>query len=314
MDLHTTHAVIVPSDTPLGLNRAQLARAGFLARYRNDHTRRGYSIALNQWFRWCDQHGLDPLDAQRAHIELFARELELTGRLIVTVSGKLNALAGFYRMAFHDGLITVDPMAHVVRPKIKRVSTRESMTQHELARVLQVAETRGNATAYAFLCVLAYNGLRNSEATGIDVEHIGEDRGQMTARIIRKGGDRQDIAFSWITADAIKRLLLVHRTRSGPLFTTSTGNRLDRRSAARIVTRCVAEAGIGKHITPHSFRRTWCTLALDAGVPDRDVQIAGGWSDSRMVSYYDAAREDIRRGATVTHGVTAWVEAARAVA
>lgn len=312
MSAISERAELVTAEDQLG-SGAEFAAMAFLARYRNERTRRGYQISLRQWFGWCAEHRIDPLRARRPEIEMFARELEATGRMVSTVAAKLNALAGFYRLAFQDGLITVDPMAHVMRPKIQRVSTRESMTQHELARVLQVAERCGNVTAYAFCCVLAYNGLRNTEATSIDVEHLGEDRGQMTVRIVRKGGNRQEIAFSWITADAVKSLLKSHPTRTGALFLSGSGNRLDRRGAARIVKRAVVEAGIDKNITPHSFRRTWCTLALDAGVSDRDVQIAGGWSDSRMVGYYDAAREDIRRGATVTHGVTAWVEAARAV-
>ena len=45
----------------------------FLARYRVPQTRASYGLSLRQWFRWCGENGIDPLEATRAQIEMFAR-------------------------------------------------------------------------------------------------------------------------------------------------------------------------------------------------------------------------------------------------
>lgn len=65
-------------------------------------------------------------------------------------------------------------------------------------------------------------------------------------------------------------------------------------------------AGIEKRITPHSLRHTFTTLALNAGVPARDVANSRGDSDLRQVSYYDRDKDSLSRNAT--HMVAAFVD------
>lgn len=50
-------------------------------------------------------------------------------------------------------------------------------------------------------------------------------------------------------------------------------------------------------ITPHSLRRTFATLARDAGVADSEIMATGGWSSARMIDYYDMGRRGMRSGA-----------------
>lgn len=63
-----------------------------------------------------------------------------------------------------------------------------------------------------------------------------------------------------------------HGARRIALFTTSSGQRLDRSAAYRIVRRLAKRAGIEKTISPHSLRSSYCQLALDAGAALHDVQ------------------------------------------
>ena len=51
-----------------------------------------------------------------------------------------------------------------------------------------VAAGLGSALEHALISLLALNGLRVSEATGADVEHLGLERGHRTLTITRKGG------------------------------------------------------------------------------------------------------------------------------
>jgi integrase len=97
--------------------------------------RRGRPTACHcdNWFGWCAENGVDPLDATRSQIEIFARELEATGRKLATVASKLNALAGFYRYAVIDGVLDRDPMLNVRRPRVERVSSTQGLTRTEFA-------------------------------------------------------------------------------------------------------------------------------------------------------------------------------------
>jgi site-specific recombinase XerD len=109
----TPNAVLVRPDQIHARSRAEAHAMAFLARYRVPQTRASYGLSLRQWFGWCRENGIDPLDATRSQIEIFARELEATGRKLATVASKLNALAGFYRYAVIDGVLDRDP--HRVR-------------------------------------------------------------------------------------------------------------------------------------------------------------------------------------------------------
>lgn len=137
---HIAGAELITSTPRRGRTPSEEHALSFLARYRVELTRRSYEIALRQWFTWCETAGVEPLDATRTHIELFARELEVTGRQIATVATKLNVLAGFYKYAVIDGLIDDNPMLHVHRPQIQRISTTLGLTRTEFADVLRAAE------------------------------------------------------------------------------------------------------------------------------------------------------------------------------
>jgi len=49
-----------------------------------------------------------------------------------------------------------------------------------------VAAGLGLAAGHALISLLALNGLRVSEATGADIEHLGLERGHRTLTITRK--------------------------------------------------------------------------------------------------------------------------------
>lgn len=304
-DIHLTGGELLGPGSHRGYSRAEMHGMGFLVRYRNARTREHYALALRQWFGWCAAAGIDPLEATRTHIELFARELEMTGRSIATVGQKLTTLAGYYKYAVIDRLIDEDPMVHVARPQIPRQSTRLGLNRPEFANLLNAAEKAPHRD-HALICLLGLNGLRVAEVAGIDVEHIERYQGSLVANITRKGGKPQRIPMAARTAWQVEETIGV-RT-SGAVFLTRQGLRMDRRSIGRVVKRLCLDAGITKHITPHSLRHTFVTMALDAGVAERDIAISTGHADTRLVAYYDRGRDSIHRNAT--HNVSAYVQGA----
>ena len=119
-------------------------------------------------------------------------------------------------------------------------------------------------TEHALISLLALNGLRVSEATGADLEHLGVERGHRTLTITRKGGKVVTIPLAPRTARAID--LATGDRSDGPIFLAADGRRLDRHGAGRIVRRVACRAGIGKPVSRHTLRHAFITAALDAGV------------------------------------------------
>src|SRR5438552_15307592 len=293
MTTTTSPAALVPV-APVFTNTERLALAGFLAGY-SGLTRQAYELDLRQYASWCSQHHLRLFQARRADIECFARDLEARGRARATITRRLCTIAGFYRYAVEEDLLEHSPAAHVRRPRLDYDSHATGLDRNELGALLAAAGL-GPPAEHALISLLALNGLRVSEVTGADIEHLGLERGHRTLVITRKGGKVVTIPLAPRTARAID-LALGERTE-GPLFLAGDGRRLDRHGAARIVRRVTRRAGITKHVGPHTLRHAFITAALDAGVPLRDVQEAASHADPRTTMRYDRARGSLDRHAT----------------
>lgn len=293
-----------------GAPQEEIVALGFLARYRNP-TRDGYAMSIRQWFQFCYDHKVDPMKARRADIEMWIRKLDEVDHLKnSTMAGKLNAVCGMYRFAVRDGYLQASPGEYVRRPTVPRYSTTNSLTRSELLRVLDLGK-ESSPRDHALVCVLGLNGLRIGELCSLNVADVGRNAGYHTIKFIREKSNRQEaeVPLSPRTSHAVDQYL-AGRTNGALFLMRNPGSdewqRMDRRAADRVVKRLVKAAGINKRITPHSFRHTFVTLSLDAGVSARDVMNSAGHSDARMTAYYDRNKASMPRHAT--HFMSAYVE------
>lgn len=293
-----------------GAPEEEIVALRFLVRYR-EPTRSSYAMGIRQWFQFCYDHGIQPMKAQRSDLEMWLRKLDEVDQLKnSTMAGKMNAVAGMYRFAVRDGYLQASPAEYVRRPTVPRYSTTNALTRSELLRVLDLAK-ESSPRDHALLCILGLNGLRIGELCSLNVQDVGRNSGYHTIKFIREKSNRQEaeVPLAPRTSHAVEQYL--YGRTNGPLFLMRNPKgdewqRMDRRSADRVVKRIVKAAGITKRITPHSFRHTFVTLSLDAGVSSRDVQNSAGHSDPRMVAYYDRNKASMPRHAT--HFMAAYVE------
>ena len=192
----------------------RFALAGYLAGYRG-LTREAYTLDLRQFTGWCWSRSLQLFSVRRGDIETFARELETNGRARATVTRRLSTIAGFYKYAVEEELLDHSPAAHVRRPRLDYESHATALDRNEVGALL-VAAGLGPAPEHALISLLALNGLRVSEATGADIEHLGLERGHRTLVITRKGGKVVTIPLAPRTARAVD--LAFGERAEGPLF------------------------------------------------------------------------------------------------
>jgi len=226
------------------------ALAAFLAAHR-DQTRDAYALDLRQFAAWCQQHDLKLFAVRRADIECFARELEARGQATATVARRLSTVAGFCRYADEEGLLSPSPAAHVRRPRLDYESHATGLDRNEVGALL-VAAGLASAREHALISLLAINGLRVCEALGANIEAVGIERGHRTLTVVRKGGKTVVIPLAPRTARAID--LGIGERVEGPIFLATSGDRLDRHAAWRIVRRLARKAGINKPVGPHTLR------------------------------------------------------------
>jgi len=253
----STASTALATSQPAFTDAERLALAGFLAGYRG-LTREACTLDLRQFTGWCQARSLPLFAVRRSDIETFARELEAKGRARATVTRRPCTIAGSCKDAVEEELLEHSPAAHVRRPRLDYESHATALDRNELG-ALPVAAGLGPPAEHALISLFALNGLRVSEATGADIEHLGLERGHRTLVITRKGGRVVTIPLAPRTARAIE--LAVGERAEGPLFLAGDGRRLDRHGAARIVRRVTRRAGITRHVSPHTLRHAFITAA-----------------------------------------------------
>ncbi len=286
-----------PSPAAVSLLRGGMLRiavAGYLARYKGA-SRSHAESDLVSFLGWCAERDLDPLEATRPHLELYARWMqESRGLKPATVSRRLSILTGFYRTAVVDGILDTSPAEHVRRPKFSVDSPTLGLTHLQFEALLSVARDSTNRNDFALVAMLGLLGLRISEATGSDVGSLSEVHGHRVLTVRGKGDKTANVPLPPAVGRAIDRAI-GDRT-SGPILLNREGRRMDRHSATRRLHRLAEAAGIDlPRMHPHMLRHTFVTTMLDAGVDLRDVQIAARHSDPRTTMRYDRARNNLDR-------------------
>jgi integrase/recombinase XerD len=142
--------------------------------------------------------------------------------------------------------------------------------------------------------MLGLLGLRIFEATGANIEDLGEEHGHRVLRVCGKGTKIVLVPLPPAVGRAIDRATGSRGT--GPILLNSRGTRMDRHAATRRLRQLADTAGVRIARThPHMLRHTFVTTMLDAGVDLRDVQIAARHADPRTTMRYDRARQNLDR-------------------
>lgn len=146
----------------------------------------------------------------------------------------------------------------------------------------------------AILELLFSSGLRVSELTGLDKDHINLKRREFMVR--GKGQKDRPIFISPDAAKWIEHYLNRREDNVKPLFIRYSGSkqvdlsgnfhRLTSRSIQRIVSRYALLAGITKHVSPHTLRHSFATDLLMNGGDLRAVQAMLGHSNISTTQIY----------------------------
>lgn len=288
-------AIVLAPNTELPVeDRLHVAVAAYLARYK-DLSRKHAATDLRAFISWCQERGLQPLHAQRPHIELFVRWMQEQARYKPsTVSRRLSVVIGFYRTCVIDGVLEHSPADYVRRPHVPPESPTLGLSHLQFEAMLSTARDSSNPNDFALVAMLGLLGLRIFEATGADIQNLGESHGHRVLKVCGKGTKVVLVPLPPAVARALDRA--VGNRETGPILRSRTGHRMDRHCATRRLHQLAQQARVmTPRMHPHMLRHTFVTTMLDAGVDLRDVQIAARHADPRTTMRYDRARNNLDR-------------------
>ncbi len=279
-----------------------------MASLRSARTRRSYAADLLGWQAWLAERELELLAAGRVQVDLWVRTQQHAGAGDASVRRRLSGVDSFYRYCLTHDLVAGDPTAGVTRPRVDPDYTATVSLTRALIVAADADLGRSRRRSAAVIRLLLHNALRVDELLGADISDLGSDRGHQVLTVVGKGNRRAKVPLSPATLEAVHAYLDTRATgigetgwrgMGGPLLATTSGARVRPSQLWELVRRLAAAAGIGEwdRLSAHSLRHTGITMALDAGVPLRDVQDYARHRDARTTRRYDHSRDSLDRSA-----------------
>ncbi|WP_241005396.1 tyrosine-type recombinase/integrase [Nocardioides sp. zg-1228] len=180
------------------------------------------------------------------------------------------------------------PAEYVRRPHVPLESPTLGLSHLQFEAILTAGRHSANPNDFALVAMLGLLGLRVFEATGSNVQALGEARGHRVLTVHGKGDKTALVPLPPAVGRAIDQAI-AERT-VGPILLNRYGRRMDRHAATRRLRALARSANVTTaRMHPHMLRHTFVTTMLDAGVDLRDVQIAARHADPRTTAFMASA-------------------------
>ena len=246
------------------------------------NTALAYRSDLNGFARHLAGRGL--ADATRADVLEYLAARQRAGFESRSSARLLSALKGFYGHALRENWTAIDPTAQVDTPRLGR-RLPDTLTEQDVDRLLAApaVDRPLGLRDRAMLELLYATGLRVSELTTLTQGQYSAQ--QQLVRVVGKGG-RERLVPVGATATGWLARHLAAAAPSGYLFTGRGGRPMSRQAFWYRIKAYALQAGIHKHLSPHTLRHAFATHLLDHGADLRSVQLLLGHADLSTTQIY----------------------------
>ncbi len=189
-----------------------------------------------------------------------------------TVARKVASLKAFFRFLSARKLIKANPALLLRGPRVPE-RLPEFLTEDEMKKLIETPDNRSWQACRdrALLELLYATGIRVGELTSLAMKNLNIPGD--TVKVEGKGKKERIVPVGRpAMAALIEYLEKRPRKNAETVFLNKYGRPLSDRSVERLVDKYGKKAGIGRKITPHTFRHSFATHMLDRGADLRSVQ------------------------------------------
>jgi integrase/recombinase XerD len=183
-----------------------------------------------------------------------------------TVRRRLNSVKSLIAFAYRVGYVPFDVGKAIQPPADHQNLGEKVLTKVEIERIFAAA---GPTSRDGLMLRLLYvTGMRREELVRVQWSHFYEHEQGATLRVVGKGDKPRTVdvpAKLWVELDLL-------RGESEYVFASRQGGHLTPTRIYQIVRAHARGAGIDRGVTPHWFRHSTATHALNAGAPVHLVQ------------------------------------------
>lgn len=222
----------------------------------------------------------------------FLEQLQQQRKARNTVIRVVSTLRRFFQYLVQFGVIKDDPMLEVDSPK-KAQTLPDVLTVAQVNQLLSMPNTNQKLGIRdrAILETLYATGLRVSELVNLKLGDLHLPMNLL--QTIGKGDKERIIPISDVAVDWLNRYLTTTRValldgkpNTEFVFLNAHGRQLTRQAIWLMIKKYVNQAGIKRHVTPHTLRHSFATHLLENGADLRIVQELLGHSDISTTQIY----------------------------
>lgn len=248
---------------------------------------------------WLKQRDVELAQAARGDLLGYLGAQSGAGQKPRSVARLLSSIRRFYRYLVREGLRNDDPSRLIEAPKLGR-SLPDTLSETEVDELLNApGDSALGLRDRAMLELIYATGLRVSELVGLTMTQISLQQGLV--RVVGKGNKERLVPLGEEAQARIEQYLKFSRPElldgrpCDHLFVTGRRAGMTRHAFWHIVKRYAGQAGIEKHLSPHTLRHAFATHLLNHGADLRVVQLLLGHSDlSTTQIYTHVARERLK--------------------
>ena len=251
-----------------------------------------YSRDLKKFRSFLEKEDIPSFDrVNHGHIDLFLYRQKKEKLSATSISRNLTALRIFYRYLTQQGHIRQNPVELVDSPKLWK-TLPDVLSLDEVEKILSgpKGEDWHAQRDKACLELMYACGLRVSELIKLKLNEVDLEVGFI--KCTGKGQKQRVVPLGRKAKQALKKYLSEARpqiSKKGPapeIFLTRLGSGMTRQNFWKMVRHYVKQAGITKHVSPHTLRHSFATHLLERGADLRIIQELLGHADIATTQIY----------------------------
>ena len=260
----------------------------------SDNTIDGYGLDLRRFLDYLSSGKIEHF--YHINIKFLSQYIFMLydlGLAASSIHRNISALKGFFRFLTDEGEIESNPTDLLEAPKIMR-KIPHVLSQQEMEQILEQPDL-SDVLGFRDRTMLEFayaTGARVSEILKMEVKNINFEI-DFVQIFHGKGNKERLVPLGSVAKGFLLQYLQQYRPRLHKsrysyevLFLSKNGKPLTRMAYWVILKRYVTQAGIEKHVSPHTLRHSFATHLLDGGADLRAVQEMLGHADISTTSIY----------------------------
>jgi site-specific recombinase XerD len=212
----------------------------------------------------------------------------LAGLSANTRKRALNSVKSLFTFGHKLGYLTFNVAAALKAPSVKNTLAERMLTESEVLTMIALTQ---NERDKLLLRLLYASAGRISEVCALKWRDAQPNGGSGQVTLFGKGGKTRAVKLSvetWKALNAMRK----EKGADEPIFRSRKGGHLHPSQAWRIVRAAAKRAGIEGNVSPHWFRHSHASHALDRGATVALVRDTLGHSSLAVTSMYVHAKPD----------------------